>query len=83
MSYLCQKCKKKKMGVIVFISEIKSAGNYPDFEKLAHVIQHGLQGFIVKNIKGESMAENYLRHVSWKWVCCVNNSRFYECFHKT
>ena len=28
--------------------------NYPDFEKLAYVIQHGLQGFIVKNIEGES-----------------------------
>ena len=30
--------------------------NYPDFEKLAHIIQHGLQGFIVKNIElqGES-----------------------------
>jgi len=28
--------------------------NYPDFEKLAHVIQHGLLGFIVKNIEGES-----------------------------
>lgn len=24
--------------------------NYTDFEKLAHVIQRGLQGFIVKNI---------------------------------
>ena len=28
--------------------------NYPDFEKLAHVIQHGLQGFIVNNIEDES-----------------------------
>ena len=25
--------------------------NYPDFENLAHVIQHGLQGFIVKTSK--------------------------------
>ena len=29
--------------------------NCPDFEKLAHVIQHGLRGYIVKNIEGESM----------------------------
>ena len=28
--------------------------NYPDFESLAHVIQHGLQGFLVKNIEDES-----------------------------
>ena len=32
--------------------------NYPNFEKLAHVIQHGLQGFIVKNIEGESPKAN-------------------------
>ena len=32
--------------------------NYPDFNKLARVIQHGLQGFIVKNIKGESTEAN-------------------------
>jgi len=36
--------------------------NYPDFEKLAHVIQHGLQGFIVKNIESESMEANDLSH---------------------
>ena len=43
MSYLCQKCKK--IGVTDFVSEIKRVENYPDFEKLAHVLQHGLQGF--------------------------------------
>ena len=49
MSYLCQKCKKKKkMGVTVFVSEIKRVVNYTDFEKLSHIIEHGLQGFIVK-----------------------------------
>ena len=32
------------MGVTYFVSEIKRVENYPDFEKLAHVIQHGLQG---------------------------------------
>ena len=40
--------------------EIKSVKNYPDFEKLAHIIQHGLQGFIVKNIEGESTEANDL-----------------------
>ena len=36
------------------VSDIKRVENYPDFDKLAHVIQHGLQGFIVKNIEIES-----------------------------
>ena len=57
MSYLCQKCKKK------FISEIRRVDSYSDFEKLAHVIQHGLQGFIVKNIGGESTEANDLCHI--------------------
>jgi len=39
------------MGVIVFVSDIKRVENYPDFDKLAHAIQDGLQGFIVKNIE--------------------------------
>ena len=56
MGYLCQKCKKKKkkkkkMGVTVLISDIKRVETYPDFAKLAHVIQNGLQGFIVTNIE--------------------------------
>jgi len=37
--------------------------NYPDFGKLAHAIQHGLQGFIVKNIEGESTEANDLGHI--------------------
>ena len=37
--------------------------NYPAFEKLAHVIQHGLHGFIVKNIEGESSEANNLSHI--------------------
>jgi len=41
---------EKKLGVMDFLSEIKNAENYPDFEKLVHIIQHGLQGFIVKNM---------------------------------
>ena len=46
MSYLCQKCKK--MRVTVFVSEIKRVVNYTDFEKLSHIIEHGLHGFILQ-----------------------------------
>ena len=46
--------QKEKLGVADFVSEIKRVENYPDFEKLAHVFEHGLLGFIVKNIDGES-----------------------------
>ena len=35
---------QKKVGVTDFVSEIKSVQNYPDFEKLAHVISHGFPG---------------------------------------
>ena len=48
--------------IMDFASEIKRVENYPDFEKLAHVIQHGLQGFIVKNIECESKEANDLSH---------------------
>ena len=41
MSYLCQ--KYKKVGVTDFVSEIKPVENYPDFEKLVHIIEQGLQ----------------------------------------
>ena len=34
-----------------------------DFEKLAYVIQHGPQGFIVKNIEGVSMETIDLSHI--------------------
>ena len=40
MSYLCQ--KYKKMGITLFVSEIKRVGNYHDFENLARVIQRDL-----------------------------------------
>ena len=36
--------KKGGGGVTDFVSEIKSVENYPDFEKLAHVISHGFLG---------------------------------------
>ena len=45
---------KKIGGVTVFVSVIKRMESYPDFEKLAHAIQHGIQGFIVTNIEGDS-----------------------------
>ena len=51
--------------------------NYNDFETLSHIIEHGLQGFIVKNIEGESKEANDLSHILWKWFCCVNNSKCY------
>ena len=38
-----------KLGVTVFVSEIKRVGNYTDFEKLSHIkdiIEHGIQEFI-------------------------------------
>ena len=53
---------QKKLGVTSFVSEIKGVENYPNFEKLAHVIPHGLQGFIVKNIEVESTEANDLSH---------------------
>ena len=63
MSYLCQKCPKK-LGLTVFVLEIQRVENYPDFEKLAHVIQHGLRTvFSVKNIDGESTEANDLSHI--------------------
>ena len=62
LSYLCQKCKKK-LGVTDFVLEKKHVENYLDFEKLVHVIQHGLQGFLVKNIDGESMEANNVSHI--------------------
>ena len=40
----------------------KTTGN-PNFQKLAHVIQHGLQGFMVKNIEDESTEANDPSHV--------------------
>ena len=54
---------QKQLGVTDFVLEIKHVENYPDFEKLVFVIQHGLQGFIVKNIGGESTGANNLSHI--------------------
>ena len=46
----------QKLGFTDFFS--KGVENYSDFEKLAHVIQRGLQGFTVKSIEGESPKAN-------------------------
>ena len=46
--------------MVVLVSEIKHVENYPDIEKLMHIIYHGLQGFIVENIKVESTEANNL-----------------------
>ena len=54
MSNLCQKCKKH------WGHRLR---NYPNFENLAHVIQHGLQGFILKNIDGEATEGEDVNHI--------------------
>ena len=36
---------------------------YPGFENLVRIIQHGLQGFVVKNIDGESTEADDLSHI--------------------
>ena len=54
---------QKKLGVTVFISKIEHVVNYTDFEKLSHIIEHGLQGFIVENVEGESTEANDLSHI--------------------
>ena len=51
---------QKKLGVTVFVSDTKRVENYPEFDKLAYVIQHGLQGFIAKNIEGDLTEANDL-----------------------
>ena len=50
MLILVSEMQKNRMGITQFVSEIKRVENYPDFEKLAQAIQHGAQGFIVRNI---------------------------------
>ena len=42
---------QRKLGVTVFVSEMKCVANYTDFEKLSHIIERGLQGFIVKKYR--------------------------------
>ena len=46
------------MGVTVFVSKILACGKL--YKIVPIIIEHGLQGFIVKNIEGESMEANDL-----------------------
>ena len=54
---------QRKLGVTIFDSEIKCVVNYTYFQKLTHIIEHSLQGFVVKNIEGESTEANDLSHI--------------------
>jgi len=49
----CVRNANKTGGNRLRFRDIKRVENYPYFEKLAHVIQHGLEGLIVKNIEAE------------------------------
>ena len=60
---LCGRNPTQKLGVTVFVSEIKHVENYTDFEKLSYIIDHGLQACIVKNIEGEPTEANDLSHI--------------------
>ena len=66
MSYLCQKCKKNLRGHRLRFRD-KAYGKLPRFRKIVpyntDIIEHGLQGFTVKNIEGESTEANDLSHV--------------------
>ena len=44
-------------------SVIKRMENYPGFRKFAHVIQHGLERFIAKNLEVQSTEANDLSHI--------------------
>jgi len=63
---------QKNLGVTDFVSDIKRVENYPDFDKLAHVIQHGLQGFIAKNIKSESTEANVVSQEAFETAAQIN-----------
>ena len=58
-----KKTERKKNGSHRLRFRDKACENCPAFEKLAHVIQKGLQGFTVKNNEGESTEANDLSHI--------------------
>ena len=61
MGYSCQKVKKKNWGSS---NSFQSLSVWkPNFEKAVHIIQHGLQEFIAKNIDGESTEASDLSHI--------------------
>ena len=55
--------KKKKLGVTNLVPGITRVENCPDFEKLALVIQHGIQEHIVKHIERGSTEANDLSFI--------------------
>ena len=65
--------QNKILGVTVFVTEIKRVVNYTDFEKLSHIIEHGLQGFIDKNIERES-TEVSQRRQTILVIFCISGS---------
>ena len=83
MSYLCQKCQKNWGSLSSFQTLSVWKTSLFNFEKLAHIIQHGLQRFIVKNIEGELTKANDLSHILKKWVCCLDTSKCCQRFLKT
>ena len=56
--------------------------NYPDFEKMAHVIQHGLQGLYLKIATVSQRRQTDLSHILHKWACCKNNFKVANVFSK-
>ena len=74
---------RRKIEVTDFVSEIQRVENYPDFEKLVHVIKRGrLWAFIIKNIEDDSTEANDLSHILQRWARCVNNSNVANVFTK-
>ena len=63
MSYFFQKCKKIIGTHRLRVRDV-AYGKLPNLKiKLAHVVQHILQGFIVKKIEGESTEASNLGHI--------------------
>ena len=61
MSYLCQKCQKLRISD--FVSEVKRAENYPDFEKNGALNSARPKEIYSKNIQRKSTEANDLRHI--------------------
>ena len=57
---------------------------YLEFEKLGHVVQHGLQGNIVNNIKNESTKANDPSHNYFVEVALLHKKlQCCQRYHKT
>ena len=56
----------KKMGVTDSVSEIKRVENYPDFENLTHLVQHGLEVYSLnyrRQVNGGKLSQPYFEKV--------------------